>query len=99
MKANMARIFPNASLSKQSKGIVKILGAAQTTLLPHLVDSALEQSGIATIYSPEHKCLVCHVDPSKARRVRGLGTEASQALNGRLRTPCDLTLSGDYQWL
>jgi hypothetical protein len=74
MKANMACFFPNASLSKKSKEIIKILGAAQTTLLPHIVIGAFEQLGIVTTYSPTHNCLMCHVDPPRARRVRGLGT-------------------------
>jgi hypothetical protein len=39
-------------------------------MLPHIVISAFNQSRIVTTYSPEHICLVCHVDPSKARRVR-----------------------------
>jgi hypothetical protein len=58
--------------SKQSKEILKILGAMQQTLLPPIVISSFRQSGIVFTFSQEHKCLVCKVGPSQTRRVRGL---------------------------
>jgi hypothetical protein len=75
MKTSMGRIHPAADLSKQSKGIIKILGAMQQTLLPPTVVSAFRQAGICSTFDRAHSCLVCYVDARRARRVRGLDVE------------------------
>jgi hypothetical protein len=41
MKTNMAHVHPAPDLLKQSKEILKILGAMQQTLLPPIVISAI----------------------------------------------------------
>jgi hypothetical protein len=72
MKTNMAHIHSAPDRSKQSKEILKILGAMQQTLSLPIVISTFRQSGIVSTFSQEHKCLVCQVGPSQARRVRRL---------------------------
>jgi hypothetical protein len=73
MKTNIARIRPTPDLSRQTKQVVKIFGAMQTTLLPPTIIHAFAQTGIRSHFAQEHNCLICSVDPSSARCVRGSG--------------------------
>jgi hypothetical protein len=72
LKANMTRVHPADDLSKQSKQVLKILGALQTTLLPPTIISAFSQAGAESHYSDEHNCLICWVSMTCARCVRGV---------------------------
>jgi hypothetical protein len=59
MKANIARVRPAAELSKQTRQVLKILGAAQTTLLPPTIIHAFSQAGVQSHFSADHNCLIC----------------------------------------
>jgi hypothetical protein len=93
MKANMSRVSPARDLSKQSKQIVKILGALQSTLLPPTIIHAFASAGIRSRYSDVHHCLICVIDPTAARCVRGdfgdgiAGEHPQIASAGRRRLP------------
>lgn len=93
MKANITRVNPAAELSKQSKQVVKILGALQTTLLPPTIIHAFAQAGIRSRYCDVHHCLICKVDPTGARCVRGTPGESGRGgdqlpmRTGRQRLP------------
>jgi hypothetical protein len=76
MKTNIARVRTMPGMSKQSRQIVKILGALQTTLLPPTVVHAFAQARIHARHSPEHRCLISVMDASTARCVRHLDGEA-----------------------
>jgi hypothetical protein len=74
MKASIGRICTAPDLLKQSKQVLKILGALQTILLAPIVIQAFGQAGIQSHYSQEHQYLICTVNPVAARCVREVET-------------------------
>jgi hypothetical protein len=98
MKANITRVNPAAELSKQSKQVVKIVGALQMTLLPPTIIHGFAEAGIRSRRCDAHHCLIGKVDPTGARCVRGppgessLGGNQSVVLTGRHRLPIPETL-------
>jgi hypothetical protein len=56
LKANMTRVHPADDFSKQSKQVLKILGALQTTVLPPTIISAFREAGIGSHHSDKHGC-------------------------------------------
>jgi hypothetical protein len=70
MKSSMSRVRPMPDMTRQSRQIVKTLGALQATSIPPTVIHAFAQAGIRARYSSEHRCLTCVADPSTARCVR-----------------------------
>jgi hypothetical protein len=82
MKRNVSRVCVPVGLSRQSKQIVKIIGALQTTLLPPTLIHAFAQAGIYTRYCPGHRWSMCAIDASTARCVRQLG--ANPKVTGRV---------------
>jgi hypothetical protein len=89
MKTNVSRVRVPASLSKQSKQTIKIIGTLQTTLLPPTIIHAFAQAGIHARYCPGHRCLTCVIDASTARCVRQLGREPEsgrESLDANRRT-------------
>jgi hypothetical protein len=74
LKVNMTTVQPADDLSKQSKQVLKILGALQTTLLPPTIIIRFHQTGIESHDSDEHDCLICRVNMTCARHIRGVNT-------------------------
>jgi hypothetical protein len=75
----MTRVHPVDDLSKQSKQVLKILGGLQTTLLPPTIISVFRQAGKESRSSDEHDGLICPVNMTCARRIKGVNATGIDA--------------------